>query len=93
VGSWWTGDGQEAVDVVALGADGEVLLGEAKWGQVSSTDLDTLLRRGEILVPKLGGVRSVTYALFSGRGFQDASVEARVANGEALHFPLGEMYP
>jgi uncharacterized protein len=93
VGSWWTEDGQEEVDVVALGPDGEVLLGEAKWGKVSSTDLDTLLRRGEILVPKLGGVRSVTYALFSGRGYQDASVDSRVAAGEAIHFPLSEMYP
>lgn len=93
VGAWWTEDGQQEVDVVALGADGEVLLGEAKWGQVSSADLDTLQRRGEILIPQLSGVRSVTYALFSGRGFQDAAVDARVAAGEAIHFSITDMYP
>lgn len=93
VGAWWTEDGQQEVDVVALGDNGEVLLGEAKWGQVSSADLDSLQRRADILVPQLSGVRSVTYALFSGRGFQDASIEARVAEGEAIHFPLAEMYP
>lgn len=92
IGAWWTEDGQQEVDVVAMGADGEVLLGEAKWGQVSSADLDTLKRRGDVLVPQLSGVRSVTYALFSGRGFQDAAVEARVASGEAIHFSIADMY-
>lgn len=31
IGSWWTRDGQDEIDVVALGVGGEVLLAECKW--------------------------------------------------------------
>jgi AAA+ ATPase superfamily predicted ATPase len=92
VGSWWTDDHREEVDVVAVGAKGEVLLGECKWGTVTSADLDTLIRRAKILLPRLKDAGTVTYALFSGRGLQDAALKSRVAKGEALHFRLDDMY-
>jgi AAA+ ATPase superfamily predicted ATPase len=88
VGSWWTEDGQEEVDVVALGPQGEVLFGEAKWGQVSGRDLDTLQRRSELILPHLKGVRSVQYALFSSRGLQDDATRTRITDTNALHYSL-----
>lgn len=92
VGSWWTEDGQEEVDVVALGPEGQVLLGECKWGKVGSHDLETLRRRGTRLVPDIKGAKDVTYALFSTRGYQDAAVEAAVARGEVLHFAAEDLF-
>jgi AAA+ ATPase superfamily predicted ATPase len=92
IGSWWTEDGQEEVDVVALGTQGEVLFGEAKWGQVSSRDLDTLQRRSAMILPRLKGVRSTRYAVFSSRGLQDEAIGGRIQRGEALHFSLEELY-
>lgn len=92
VGAWWTEDGQEEVDVVALGPAGEVLVGECKWGTVSSSDLDTLMRRAELVVSRLQRTGPVTFALFSGRGLQDAAVKERVAAGRALHFSIDELY-
>lgn len=93
VGAWWTEDGQEEIDVVALGPNGEVLLGECKWGKVAASDLDTLQRRSALVVPRIKSVSSLAYALFSGRGFKDAIIEGRIADGEALHFSLDEMLP
>jgi AAA+ ATPase superfamily predicted ATPase len=93
VGAWWTEDHQDEIDVVALGADGQVLLGECKWGTASTADLDLLVRRGELLRGQMKGVRQVTYALFSGRGLQDTALERRIAAGEALHFGIEDLYP
>ncbi len=92
VGRWWTEDGQEEVDVVALGEQGEVLFGEAKWGEVSGRDLETLQRRGDLIVPDLKGVRSIHYALFSSRGLRDDATRDRVAAANALHFMLEDFY-
>lgn len=91
-GAWWTEDGQEEVDVVAVGPAGEVLVGECKWGTVSSSDLDTLVRRGALVAAQLQRTGPITFALFSGRGLQDAVVKKRVSAGEALHFPIDELY-
>ncbi len=91
-GAWWTEDGQEELDVVAVGPAGEVLVGECKWGTVSSSDLDTLVRRGALVAAQLQRTGPITFALFSGRGLQDAGVKKRVAAGEALHFPISELY-
>jgi AAA+ ATPase superfamily predicted ATPase len=93
VGGWWTEDHQEEIDVVALGGEGQVLLGECKWGTVSSADLDVLARRGELLRGQMKGARQVTHALFSGRGVQGPALQRRIAAGEALHFTVDDLYP
>jgi len=92
VGSWWSDDGQDEIDLVALGADGEVLFGEAKWGSVSGADLETLERRSDLVLPMLPGVRSVHYALFSAGRTPNAATRARLAERGALHFSLEDLY-
>lgn len=49
VGEWWDAASQEQVDVVAVGADGGLLVGECKWGEVTGRDLATLERRARRL--------------------------------------------
>jgi AAA+ ATPase superfamily predicted ATPase len=92
VGSWWTDDGQEEVDVVALGLEGEVLFGEAKWGKVSRSDFTILKRRSELILPQIKGVRSVHYALFSAGGIQDEATRALIETEAILYFPIEVLY-
>jgi uncharacterized protein len=92
VGRWWTEDGQEEVDVVALGSEGEVLFGEAKWGTVTGRDLEVLQRRGDLILPHLKGVRSVSYALFSAGGPPDEATLARCEESGARHFSAEDLF-
>jgi hypothetical protein len=92
VGSWWTEDAAEEVDVVALDGKGGVLFGEGKWGTVSREDLQKLERRANLLVPLLKGVRTVTLVLFSAGGIADSVVQQRVDAGEVLHFSAEDMF-
>lgn len=91
VGSWWNHDSSEEADVVALGPDGRLLVGECKWGTVGSRDLDKLARRAEIIARE-AKAEEVTLALFSGRGLERGELGARIEAGEALHFALEELY-
>lgn len=77
---------------MALSGDGDVLVGECRWGSVSSRDLETFQRRAARVVGELKNVRRVTLALFAGRGLADDAVKARVAAGEALFFSLEDRY-
>ncbi len=92
VGSWWTEDAAEEVDVVALDGKGAVLLGECKWGSIGSDDLRALERRANLVVPRLGGVRAVTLALFSAGGSIDPIVRERIESGEVLHFSAEDLF-
>src|SRR5690606_21478841 len=65
IGSWWTEDAAEEIDVVAIDGKGAVLRGECKWGRLNRDDLTTLERRADLILPHLKGVRDVTLALFS----------------------------
>ncbi len=91
VGAWWDGRGVEEVDVVALGARGEVLVGEAKWGPVTEQHLSALRRRAELVAADLGGAGDVHLALFSGRGEADDAVRAEVEAGRVLLFTAGDI--
>ncbi|MEM0960926.1 MAG: ATP-binding protein [Bacteroidota bacterium] len=91
VGSWWTGDGREEVDVVALDGEGGLLVGECKWGRADGRDLDTLLRRGALVAAEAGGVEAVTPVLFTGGGLDDRAA-ARVEGGEAVHVPVDALF-
>lgn len=92
VGQWWSDDSAEEVDVVALGPDGEVLLGECKWGTVSRQDLETLSDRRDKVVQELRGVTRVHLAVFTGAPVTDPVVAARIASGEVLHFSIDDLY-
>jgi hypothetical protein len=92
VGRWWTEDGQDEVDIVALGSEGEVLFGEAKWGKVTGRDLDVLQRRGDLILPNLKSVRSVHYALFSGDGPPDEATLMRFEESDARHYSVEDLF-
>ena len=92
VGEWWSNDSTNEVDVVALGPDGEVLIGECKWGSVSRGDLATLSERRDMVVKELRGVTRVHLALFSGAPMIDPVVAQQIASGDVLHFPIDDLY-
>lgn len=92
VGSWWTEDASDEVDVVALDGRGGVLFGECKWGSVARDDLQKLERRANLVLPHLEGVRTVALALFSAGEIADAVVQQRVDAGEVLHFSAEDLF-
>jgi uncharacterized protein len=92
VGSWWTEDASDEVDVVAVDGSGRVLLGECKWGSVAREDLQKLERRANLILPNLDGVRTVTLALFSAGRIADTIVQQRVDAGEVLYFSADDLF-
>ncbi len=86
VGEWWSADGQDQIDVVALGPDGQVLLGECKWGTVTHHDLALLERRRDLIIRELRGVPKFHLALFSAQPIRDGRLTARIHGGDALCF-------
>jgi AAA+ ATPase superfamily predicted ATPase len=91
VGEWWDADSRNEIDVVAIGGDGELLLGECKWGQVRLADLKTLHARADLIARELTGVRTIHFALFSG-GELPPELRAEVDAGRVLHFSAGDLY-
>lgn len=99
VGEWWDAGSREQIDVVATGDDGELLVGECKWGDVTGRDLATLERRAQLLITELGGAntdakgsaRRPRLAVFSGRGRFDDAVADAIATGRVLGFSGGDL--
>ena len=92
VGSWWTVDGSDEVDVAALDGAGGLLVGECKWDCADSRDLDTLVRRGALVAAEAGiDAARVVPVLFTAGGL-DARAAARVARGEAVHVPVEALF-
>ena len=84
VGEWWSTRGREGdaqIDVVALGADGHMLVGECKWGRIGRSDLSRLTTRGHLLAAQLGDVDHIHPVLYSGCGEADDTVRAEVKAG------------
>lgn len=92
VGEWWDRNSDNQIDVVALGGAGELVASECKWGSVAARDLETLKQRVQLLLSELTGVRTVHFALFSGRGF-DAAVRWRLHAEGATLFTLEDLFP
>jgi len=84
VGSWWDDATQDEVDVVAIGPNGELLVGEAKWGSVTQQHLTTLRKRAEIIQAKLKLTTDPVLVLFTGRGQADKIVLDEVAAGRVV---------
>jgi AAA+ ATPase superfamily predicted ATPase len=85
-GEWWSDDSQHQIDVVALGPDGQVLLGECKWGVVTERDLGLLEQRRDLIARELRGTRHIHLALFAGKPIVDRRLAKRVDAGEVLLF-------
>jgi AAA+ ATPase superfamily predicted ATPase len=93
VGEWWDAGSKNEIDVVALGGEGQVLVGECKWGSVSASDLKTLRTRASLLLRDLkADPQQVHIALFSGRAIA-REVEQEVEAGRVLHFSPESLYP
>ena len=92
-GSWWSADARDQVDVVALSGQGELLVGECKWGSVGARDLGALRRRASLFAAELDGISRVHCALFSGRGVSDESVRKAAESGEVLLFGPEDLFP
>lgn len=92
VGGWWDAHGQDEVDVVAIGPDDALLVGECKWGAVSGRHLQKLRERARRVAGELDSVGEVHLALFSGRGEADDAVEAAAADGEVIMVGPDELF-
>lgn len=92
VGEWWSSDSAEQADVVALGRDGELLVGECKWGSITRTDVESLERRRDLLLEEVGKATAVHLAIFTGKPIRDHDVASRIERGELLHFALDDLF-
>lgn len=88
VGEWWTATSDHQVDVVALGPERQMLVGECKWGRAGAGDIRTLRERGAIIAGELGGASSVTLAVFEGT----PSTGRAVGGDEVLRFGVDDLY-
>ncbi|MEJ7813289.1 MAG: DUF234 domain-containing protein [Gemmatimonadaceae bacterium] len=88
---WWDAGLREQIDVAALADDGELLIAECKWGEVTGGDLAILERRAQLLAAELGGVRRVRLAVFSGHGHFDAVVTSARQSGRVLGFTTADL--
>lgn len=89
VGVWWDARSANEIDVVALGPERELLVGECKWGAVGDGDLKKLRERAALLQNELpptakGGPLHV--ACFSARGEWGRGVAREIAAGTVLGF-------
>lgn len=91
VGEWWDAASQNQVDVVAVGARGELLVAECKWGRVTAAHLATLRGRAQRVATELGKVQKVHAALFTARGEADEEVLRQAAAGTVLLFTAEDL--
>lgn len=91
VGEWWDATSQNQVDVVATGVAGELLVGECKWGRVTSAHLATLRTRALAVSAELPRVRNMHLALFTGRGEADEEVRREAEAGSVLLFSAEDL--
>jgi AAA+ ATPase superfamily predicted ATPase len=86
VGEWWDSTSQNQVDIVAVGGQGQMLVGECKWGRVTAGDLAVLRERANRVAAELAGIIRTHTALFSARGETDDEVRREAAAGQTLFF-------
>lgn len=91
VGEWWDATSTRQVDVVAVGAQGDLLVGECKWGRVTAAHLSALRSRADAVAAELGGILRVHVALFTGRSEIDDEVRRERESGAVLLFTAEDM--
>ncbi|HEV3052415.1 MAG TPA: ATP-binding protein [Longimicrobium sp.] len=91
VGEWWDATSQNQVDVVMVGARGDLLAGECKWGRVTMGHLTALRSRAQTIAAELGNVQHIHEALFSGRGEADEGVLKEARAGRVLLFTAEDL--
>jgi hypothetical protein len=92
VGEWWTPDGSDQVDIVALGTKRELLIGECKAGRVTSADLDKLASRARAVAQQLGNVGHVYTALFTMMPVRGKQLAPRLAADDVHLITAGALF-
>ena len=90
-GEWWDATSENQVDVAAIGARGELLVGECKWGRVTGDHLRTLRQRAQVLAAEIPRTTRVHTVLFSARGEADDEVRRESASGAVLLFSAEDL--
>lgn len=91
VGEWWDAASTRQVDVVAVGGQGDLLVGECKWGRVTAAHLSALRSRADAVAAELGGILRVHVALFTGRSEIDDEVRRESESGAVLLFTAEDL--
>lgn len=94
VGSWWDSVSQNEIDIVALGDQRELLVGECKWGAFDDNDLAKLQARAALVhaeLPKAAQGGPLTLACFSARGDWSAGVARAIEAGSVLGFTADDL--
>ncbi|HEU0015086.1 MAG TPA: ATP-binding protein [Longimicrobium sp.] len=91
LGEWWDATSQNQVDIVSIGAKGELLVGECKWGRVTTGDLAVLQHRTAMVAAEIPGTTRVHTALFTGRGEADEGVHSAVRAGTVFLFTAEDL--
>lgn len=92
LGEWWTPASDRQIDLVAVGTHSELLVGECKWGDVTTGDLDRLQANTAVLAREFGSPRRVEYLLISRRPVRDAALKRQIARGDAMHLTAEELF-
>lgn len=92
VGSYWSKNSDEEVDVAAVNDDGDLLVGECKWGTIRTSDIDQLIRRGTLIAAELGNIRRIYTAFFTGEGITDPNVQIQIEDVDAIVFDVDDLY-
>lgn len=92
IGGWWDANAQHEIDVVAIGTNGDLLLGECKWGPVGVRDLEQLQGHITAALPTLPPPRTVHRALFTANEVTDERLRELQARGDVMIFTLEAMF-
>lgn len=87
VGAWWDSQSRHEIDIVALGANRELLVAECKWGRFDDRDLQTLRARAALLqaeLPEAAKGGPLTVACFSARGEWGNNVRREMERGTVV---------
>ena len=91
VGEWWDRTSTQQIDLVALGGKRELFVGECKWGDVTTRDLEALEHRAQLLATELGGARRIHLAVFSANARFDAGVKAAIKAGQVQGYTAADI--
>lgn len=94
VGCWWDSTSRNELDLVALGAERELLVGECKWGAFDDSDLKTLRTRAALLhaeLPTAAQGGPLHLACFSARGEWGPGVGGEIKAGTILGFTATDL--
>lgn len=91
-GEWWDASSRNEIDVIALGADNQILIGECKWGSVNTADLAQLRTRADLLLRELGGGPYKLHLALFAAGKVAPALASEIAEGRVLCFSAEDLF-